>query len=303
MRLDDFFPEIRKVKRVYPLKISSGRVNRPPIKIMGIKIRLIPFILKNVRWNNEGSWVEPFVGSATVLFNVMPDHAIASDINPHVINFYNAIKSGDLTPASAKSYLMVEGKKLRKKGNSYYYEARDKFNDNPSPLRFLFLNRTGFNGLVRFNREGNLNAPFCNEPGKLSVELVSKITAQIDWVRNIIQWKDYDFRCQDFRETLNDASSKDYVYLDPPYSSLNVNYYDRWDDEGDKSLVNFIDRSKAPVMLSTWKKNEKGENPFFKVVSSLDGVKIKLKMHSYRVGAIADWRNEVEEALVIKDNY
>ncbi|NJN53825.1 MAG: DNA adenine methylase, partial [Anaerolineae bacterium] len=99
--------------------------------------------MENVVWNGDGRWIEPFLGTGVVLFNVRPQQAVVSDINPHIIHFYQAVYDGYITPQSVKTYLQCEGEKLltngRKGQNSYYYKVRERFNAEGNPLDFLFL--------------------------------------------------------------------------------------------------------------------------------------------------------------------
>ena len=74
-----------------PLQINHVKI--PPIKCQGIKSKLINFITSNISWNGEGRWVEPFLGSGVVLFNVQPERALIGDSNPHIINFINKYKT------------------------------------------------------------------------------------------------------------------------------------------------------------------------------------------------------------------
>ncbi|MCI0577860.1 MAG: DNA adenine methylase [Chloroflexi bacterium] len=91
--------------------------------------------MENIAWNGTGTWIEPFLGSGVVLFNVRPQRAIISDINPHIIAFYQAIYEGVITPQAAKTHLQREGAKLREAGkkgkDSYYYQVRERFNTKP----------------------------------------------------------------------------------------------------------------------------------------------------------------------------
>ena len=115
---------------------------------------MVPFIAQNIQWDGKGIWYEPFMGSGVVAFNLLPSHAVLSDINPHLINFYTAIQKRKITPRKMRRFLRKEGKKLEQteKGlKSYYYEVRDRFNESHDPFDFLFLNRSCFNGLMRFN--------------------------------------------------------------------------------------------------------------------------------------------------------
>ena len=57
----------------------------PPIKIQGIKTKLIPVIKQNISLGKNTLWIEPFMGSGAVGFNVRPERALFADINPHII--------------------------------------------------------------------------------------------------------------------------------------------------------------------------------------------------------------------------
>ncbi|MBR0204582.1 MAG: DNA adenine methylase, partial [Synergistaceae bacterium] len=71
----------------------SEKIFVPPIKIQGIKTKLVPLIKQNISLSKNTLWLEPFMGSGVVGFNVRPERAVFADINPHIINFYNAIKT------------------------------------------------------------------------------------------------------------------------------------------------------------------------------------------------------------------
>ena len=140
------------------------QIKVPPIKTQGIKTKLVRFISENLDWSGKGKWVEPFLGSGVVLFNISPKKALATESNIHIINLYKSIQNNEITSIQVKKFLECEGLKLEKQGDSYYYKVRDRFNDNNDPLDFLFLNRSCFNGLMRFNSKGKFNVPFCKKP-------------------------------------------------------------------------------------------------------------------------------------------
>ena len=83
-------------------------------------------------------WIEPFMGSGVVGFNLAPAKAIFSDKNPHIINFYNSIKNKTINSKIVKEFLKTEGEKLSKIGSEYYYQVRDRFNEKTDSLDFLF---------------------------------------------------------------------------------------------------------------------------------------------------------------------
>ena len=68
----------------YFLPKHIDRVVVPPIKCQGIKTKLVDFIASTIKWNGNGRWIEPFVGSGVVLFNIQPEKALASDTNKHI---------------------------------------------------------------------------------------------------------------------------------------------------------------------------------------------------------------------------
>ena len=121
------------------------KVMIPPIKCQGIKSKLVPFIKQVVDWSFEGRWIEPFMGSGVVGFNIMPHDAVFADSNPHLINFYNAIAQGKIDGLKVRQFLEEQGEKLSRLGQNYYYEVRERFNKTHEPLDFLFLNRCCFN--------------------------------------------------------------------------------------------------------------------------------------------------------------
>ena len=99
---------------------TDDKVFVPPIKIQGIKTKLVPMIRANVCIAPDTTWIEPFMGSGVVGFNTAPSTAIFADINPHIIAFYNQIKSGKITSQIVRAFLEEEGAILRERGEEHY---------------------------------------------------------------------------------------------------------------------------------------------------------------------------------------
>jgi DNA adenine methylase len=268
----------------------------PPIKSQGIKTKLVPWIKSIIPPDFRGKWIEPFMGTGVVAFNVAPSSALLCDTNLHLIDFYSQIATRKITPSIVKAYLVKEGELLLNKGEEHYYYVRDRFNDEHSPLDFLFLNRAGFNGMIRFNRKGGFNIPFCRKPARFAQAYVTKIVNQIAWVSAVIETGNYTFSCQDFQETLKAADDGDIVYCDPPYIGRHVDYFNSWDANCEQRLFDMLDSVSCKFILSTWHHNDYRSNEF--IDSLWSKYSVLTKEHFYHVGASEDNRNPVVEALI-----
>ena len=276
------------------------KVGVPPIKSQGIKTKLVPWIKSIVPNDFTGTWIEPFMGTGAVAFNVAPHRAILCDTNPHLINFYSSIANGEINSDVTKEYLVREGELLLTKGEDHYYFVRERFNAEHSPLDFLFLNRAGFNGMIRFNQKGGFNIPFCRKPQRFAQAYVTKICNQVDWVSKIIKTKEFVFKCQDFNKTISEASVSDIVYCDPPYIGRHVDYYNGWNESDEQALFKKTSDFNGKFILSTWHHNDFRENEYIKSLWSKHF--ILTREHFYHVGGKEKNRNPVIEALVTNFN-
>ena len=277
--------------------MKKGKIYVPPIKTQGIKTKLVHWIIEQINFEIKGRWIEPFMGSGVVGFNLRPKRAIFADKNPHIIDFYNAIKRGEITSLRVKAFLEEEGKKLLQKGEEYYYEVRDRFNKYHDPLDFLFLNRSCFNGLMRFNSKGEFNTPFGKKPDRFRKAYITKIVNQVKYVEYFIHRYDWEFVAQDFRKTIMEASKDDVIYSDPPYIGRHTNYFDIWTEEDEYDLYQLLSQFEGKFILSTWFKNKYRENPFVKELWSK--FYIITRNHFYYVGGREINRNPMIEALVL----
>ncbi len=269
----------------------------PPIKCQGIKTRLVSWILAQVRLSDEGRWIEPFLGSGVVGFNLRPEKAVFADVNPHIIRFYRAIQTGDVTVAAARRHLEMEGARLAQDGESHFYWIRERFNSEAHPLDFLFLNRSCFNGVMRFNRQGHFNVSFGRKPTRFSKAYVTKICNQIEYVARCAQTYDWRFVCADFRDVVGGVSEKDFVYCDPPYLGRHTDYFSGWSKMDDRNLRERLLASQARFIISTWHSSGHRENS--SIHTEWAGHPMLLQEHFYHVGANETNRNSVLEALVL----
>ncbi|WP_420629513.1 Dam family site-specific DNA-(adenine-N6)-methyltransferase [Candidatus Leptofilum sp.] len=272
------------------------KVRVPPIKSQGIKTKLVPWINSVIPNDFDGVWIEPFMGTGVVGFNVATQHALMCDINPHLIKFYTAISEKRITPGIVRQYLNEEGSKLLEVGESHYYAIRNRFNKYHEPLDFLFLSRAGFNGMIRFNRKGEFNIPFCRKPNRFAPAYVTKIVNQVASVSKLLRMKDFTFNCQGFEETISMATASDIIYCDPPYIGRHADYYNGWDEVHEKRLFQALSRTDAKFILSTWHHNDYRKNEYIDLL--WNRFNILTREHFYHVGASENNRNPMIEAVI-----
>jgi DNA adenine methylase len=268
----------------------------PPIKCQGIKTKLVSWIKETIVELEYSKWIEPFMGSGVVGFNVRPQNAVFADTNPHLINFYNAIKDEKITPIKAKIFLETEGEKLSKYGQKYYNEVRERFNQSFASLDFLFLNRSCFNGMIRFNSSGKYNVPFGHKPERFAKAYITKIINQIDYIYKAVKVLNWEFVCQDFRITLKKSQQNELIYCDPPYFGRHVDYFDSWNEKDEQDLYELLDTFNGKYILSTWHSNKYRNND---ELSKYNNNNILTKEHFYHLGASENNRNAMTEALVL----
>lgn len=275
---------------------NTKTVKTPPFKIQGIKTKLIPCIYELTRQVAFDCWIEPFMGSGVVAFNIKLKKAILCDSNPYIISFYNSLKNNSIDEFIVREFLEAEGRKLSELEDLYYYEVRERFNREHDPLDFLFLNRSCFNGMIRFNRNGEFNVPYGHKPERFSKAYITKICNQVKYVKKIINENDYTFICQDFTETIKAATENSVVYCDPPYIGRHVDYYDRWDEDNEIRLHDALKETSTKFILSTWKRTRFRENEYIQKL--WNSYNIETTEHFYFVGARENNRNAVIEALI-----
>jgi len=276
--------------------MSAFRIVVPPIKCQGIKTKLVPWIKAIVPDGFNGRWIEPFMGSGVVAFNLRPKKALLADSNPHLIEFYKAIASKVITPNTARKIFEEEGAELFRSEGQHFYTIRERFNKTGDPMDFLFLNRSCFNGMIRFNRKGGFNVPFCRKPSRFAQAYITKICNQIKAVSDAISYGDYEFKNQDFHATIESAYAGDFLYCDPPYIDRHADYFNGWDESHERDLGRYLGASQAKFILSTWHSNEFRSNNF--IDSLWSKYHILTREHFYHVGGSEENRNPMLEALI-----
>jgi DNA adenine methylase len=268
----------------------------PPIKLQGIKTKLVLDIKNLSNKIKFNRWVEPFMGSGVVAFNMDAKNFYLADNNPHLINFYNNLKLNKISPKKIKEFLYAEGQKLEKFKDEYYYEVRERFNRNKNSLDFLFLNRAGFNGMIRFNKKGNLNIPFCKNTNRFSKSYITKIYNQSKYIYDFLKIKNVLFKKNNYLKTIENCKTKDLLYCDPPYLGRHVDYFNSWNKNDDLLLIEKLKKIKCYFILSTWHSNNYRKNELIKDYKN--NFNMITKEHFYHVGGSIKNRGFMKEALI-----
>lgn len=185
-------------------------IHRSFLKWMGGKGRIIPQLL--IYLPKGDRLIEPFVGGGNVFINTNHRQYVLSDINQDLINVYRHIKRDHQRLIQLIDLLFAE------KPN--YYEAREKFNNSCQNINraalFIYLNRHCFNGVCRYNKNGQFNVP----EGKHKNIHNPKIELMTFANKFSLFSISIDIIHCDFENTINKAGSGDIIYCDPPYLPL-----------------------------------------------------------------------------------
>lgn len=155
---------------------------------------------------NYKRYIEPFVGSGAVFFRLCPSYAVLSDTNPELIDTYSTLRE------SPEKVWQILRRHQNKHSNAYYYKIRASKPRTPASkaARFIYLNRTCFNGLYRVNLRGEFNVPKGTKDNVIFPDdNFPAISAALQGVNMYVQ---------DFAETIRSAQQGDFVFVDPPYT-------------------------------------------------------------------------------------
>ncbi|KQS36824.1 DNA adenine methylase [Pedobacter sp. Leaf194] len=245
---------------------GKNKLVSPFIKWVGGKRQLIDKISPHLpKQLSAYTYIEPFIGGGAVLFHLQPKKAIINDFNAELINVYLTIR--DDVEA------LIAHLKSHENTSDYFYTIRslDRLEgfkqkgliDRAS--RFIFLNKTCFNGLYRVNRAGEFNTPFGRYKNP---NIVNEPTLRA--VSRYLNESEVSIFNGDYAQVLDLADRKSFVYLDPPYHPLSessnftgyieggwneshqIRLKEACDDLTDRGIKFLLSNSSAPFILDLY---------------------------------------------------
>ena len=264
---------------------------RPIIKWVGGKRQLISAIRSNLppSFNN---YFEPFVGGGALFFSLKRPNAHINDSNLELINVYGVVKDNPRA--------LINSLSKHKNTPEHYYEVRSLDRKNKlqkitrvqRASRFIYLNKTGFNGLYRVNKDGQNNVPYGRYKNPKIVDGENILECSKLLQKTTITHGD-------FEEIKGEVKKGDFVYCDPPYVPLSkTSNFTSYTSTGFglkeqyrlKEFCDYIDSIGAYFMLS---------NSFTKEMNTLyKGYEIKTLSAIRSINCKGDGRGKIKELLV-----
>lgn len=279
---------------------------RPFLKWAGGKRSLLNEILPRIP-EFSGRYIEPFLGAGAVLLAIPADvPKLANDFNSELISVYTSIRD-------SKEELLHELRKHRNNQEHFLrvraWDRRDDYANRSTiekAARFIFLNKTCFNGLYRVNSNGEFNVPFGHYRNP---EIFSR--NHLQRISDLLNGIDIDgskvaprvkFKSGDYRNLTSQARKGDFVYFDPPYDPLTstasfVNYqkegFTRVNQVELRDELVRLSKMSIPVLLSN------SDTPFIRKIYREAGIfKIASIKARRAIGASAASRGMVSEVLI-----
>lgn len=259
-----------------------GKPINPVLKWAGGKRWFNTHMIEFSKLNQTDRMVEPFAGGMAISLAVKYEKTLVNDVNPHVINLYNQIKKG------LSITITMEYDKKR------YYKYRELFNKNinkgtintPEMAQlFFYLNKTGFNGMCRFNRSGLFNVPF----GKYK---------SVNYVRDFAQlkilFKDWTFSSVDFSEI--ETFKSDLIFVDGPYDDSFSDYSMdgfSWSDQERTAL--WSSQQEGPIIVTN--------KPTDRIIALYESLGFSIRVIEARrtISSKGDTRKPVLEMVAYKN--
>jgi DNA adenine methylase len=279
---------------------------KPFVKWAGGKNQLLKEISKElpIEINN---YYEPFVGGGAVLFYILekynPKNVLISDINEELINTYSVIKR------NVNELILQLEKYKNMHSEKFYYSLRGletsstkklglvlsdfnyRLDDIERAARFIYLNKTCFNGLYRVNKENKFNVPMgkYKNPEVFNKKNLLELSEKLQTV---------EIKVMSFEKIVDIAKKGDFIYFDPPYDQLNENSFTSY-------TSNDFGRSDQMKLRETFDKLDKkgcyileSNSPTSFIKEQYKKYKIKEVLAKRMINCDGTKRNEIKELFI-----
>lgn len=261
---------------------------KPFVKWAGGKGQLVEQLAAHIP-ERYSAYHEPFVGGGALFFRLAPERAYLSDLNEELINAFLVVKSD--------CEALLQSLKKHENNPDYYYRIRALDPEGLAPVerasRFVYLNKTCYNGLYRVNRQGKFNVPFGRYRNPIYAD-----ECQLRLASKTLQ--NADVKVADFEIVLDQAKPEDFVYFDPPYQPIsetsNFTSYtaDAFDESQQRRLAAVFRELSGRgcyVMLSN------SDSPLIR--NLYRGFRIETVMARRHINCKGERRGAIPEALVL----
>jgi len=241
------------------------------------------------------TYIEPFVGGGALFFHLNPKKAVISDVHTELMDFYGSIKEGH--KEKIYSFMLKHENE-----EETYYKVRDDFQSCSldeqamgnetlqNAMRFYYLRKTCFRGMLRYNKQGKFNIPFGRYKTYRFEDIKNKEYEDL--------LKTTEVRCEKFESIFEEYNDqKNFMFLDPPYDSEFTDYgYCKFDKTDHIRLAELFKSTKIRCLMVIAK------TPFIETLYQGCIVEeyeknYRFKIHSGRVG------NEINRKHLIIMNY
>lgn len=271
----------------------------PFVKWVGWKRQLMKQLEKLFpkKFNN---YFEPFIWWGAVFFNVQKEKSFLSDINEELINVYQIIKNNPLalikfleTCVYSKEFF----EQIRSRDREVNWKDPRKYTKVQRAWRFIYLNRTCFNWLHRVNSRWEFNVPMWNYKNPDFIQKENILNTS-----KLLKETKAEIKLQSFEKALRKAQEWDFVYLDPPYDTLNetANFtsynsslFGRNMQIKLRDIFVELDKKWVKVMLSNH------NTPFIREIYKDFKKGFKIVKARRNINSKASWRGEVEEIVIV----
>ena len=263
----------------------------PLVKWVGGKRQLMFELLKNMP-ESYNRYFEPFIGGGALFFELQPENGYISDMNAELINLYSVVRDN--------VYELIQDLNKHEITKDYFLKIRNldrtkKYNtlsNVEKAGRFIYLNRTCFNGMYRVNAQGQFNVPFGNYKNPRIVDADNLINCS-----KLL--KNTEIKCADFSEVLNKVKKGDFVYFDPPYVPLSeTSSFTSYTKDGFDIDMQFKLRDVCDELASMGVKFMLSNSDTKLVHELYSSYKINKVFASRAINANANGRGKITEVLV-----